>query len=148
VSMIVVGIDGSEASKEALGWALEEASLRRSTLRVVYAWRSPLVGGRTYIPPELCDPEVLHRSAQELVDGFVAEVTGKRSLDVELELVSLEGPAVLVLVEAAEQAELLVVGSRGRGGFAGLLLGSVSQQCAQHARCPVVIVPGRARTKE
>jgi nucleotide-binding universal stress UspA family protein len=146
--VIVVGIDGSEASKEALAWALEEAGLRRSTLRVVYAWRSPLVGGRSYIPPELFDPEVLRRSAQELLDGFVAEVTGGTSPDVELELVPLEGPAALVLVEGAEGAELLVVGSRGRGGFAGLLLGSVSQQCAQHARCPVVIVPGGARTKE
>jgi nucleotide-binding universal stress UspA family protein len=145
--MIVVGIDGSEASKEALGWALEEARLRRSTLRVVYAWHSPRVGGRSYIPPELFDPEVLRRSAQELVDSFVAEVDDRTSLDVELELVPLEGPAAVVLVEAAEQAELLVVGSRGRGGFAGLLLGSVSQQCAQHARCPVVIVRG-ALTKE
>jgi nucleotide-binding universal stress UspA family protein len=140
--VIVVGVDGSDPSKEALRWALEEARLRRSSLRAVNAWLYPQIGGRGYIPSELLDPELLRKTAQERLDGLVDEVVGE-SPGVELERVVREGPAAQVLVEAAEQAELLVVGSRGHGGFAGLLLGSVSQQCAHHAPCPVVIVRGR-----
>jgi nucleotide-binding universal stress UspA family protein len=141
--MIVVGIDGSESSREALGWALEEARLRGSTLKAVYAWLPPQIGGRGYVPPELLEPEVLRQVAQERLDGFVAEVG--QSSDVEIESVTVEGAAAKVLVGAAEKAELLVVGSRGHGGFAGLLLGSVSQQCAQHALCPVVVVRQRVQ---
>jgi nucleotide-binding universal stress UspA family protein len=145
--VIVVGVDGSEASKDALRWALEEARLRQSSLRAVYAWLYPQIGGRGYIPSELLDPELLRKTAQERLDALVGEVAGE-SPGVELERVVDEGPAARVLVEAAEEAELLVVGSRGHGGFAGLLLGSVSQQCAHHAPCPVVIVRGRAHAPE
>jgi len=145
--VIVAGVDGSEASKEALHWALEEARLRQTQLRVVCAWARPQVGGRIYIPPDLSDPERLRQAAQEQLDGFVDEVAGE-SPGVELERVAVEGSAGKVLVEAAEDAELLVIGSRGRGGFAGLLLGSVSGQCAQHAPCPVVIVRGGAQAPE
>ena len=140
-----MGVDGSEASKEALQWALEEARLRRSSLRVVYAWLAPQIGGRGYIPLELLDPQLLRQVAQERLDGFVDEADAS---DVELERVALEGPAAKVLVDSAQEAELLVVGSRGHGGFAGLLLGSVSQQCAHHAPCPVVIVRGHAQKEE
>jgi nucleotide-binding universal stress UspA family protein len=145
--VIVVGVDGSEASKEALSWALVEARLRQSSLRVVYAWLFPQIGGRGYLAPELLDPELLRQTAQERLDGFVAEVAGE-SPDIELECIAPEGPAAKVLVEAADDAELLVVGSRGHGGFAGLLLGSVSQQCAHHAPCPVVIVRGADHASE
>jgi nucleotide-binding universal stress UspA family protein len=145
--VIVVGVDGSEASKEALRWALEESRLRRSRLRAVYAWLYPQIGGRGYIPPDVLDPEILRQTAQERLDGFVAEVAGETP-GVELERLVDQGPAAQVLVEAAKGAELLVVGSRGHGGFAGLLLGSVSQQCAHHAPCPVVIVRGSACAAE
>jgi nucleotide-binding universal stress UspA family protein len=144
--VIVVGIDGSDASKEAFRWALEEARLRRSRLQAVYAWLPPQIVGRGYIPLELIDPDVLRQLAQERLDGFVDEVA--QSSDLEIESVAVEGPAAKVLVEAAQKAELLVVGSRGHGGFAGLLLGSVSQQCAQHALCPVVIVRGHGQKEE
>lgn len=137
--MIVVGVDGSDASKEALRWALEESRLRRSGLQAVYAWLRPQIGGRVYIPPELLDREQLRKTAQEQLAANVAEVAGENP-GVELEPIVGEGPAAKVLTRAAEDAELLVVGSRGHGGFAGLLLGSVSHQCAQHAPCPVVIV--------
>jgi nucleotide-binding universal stress UspA family protein len=140
--VIVVGVDGSDASNEALRWALEESRLRRSGLRAVYAWLYPQIGGRGYIRPELLDPELLRETAQERLDAFVAEVAGEDP-GVEIERVVSEGPAAKVLTKAAEEAELLVVGSRGYGGFAGLLLGSVSQQCAQHAPCPVVVVRPR-----
>ncbi len=96
---------------------------------------------------ELIDPELLRQTAQERLDGFVAEVAAE-SPEVELERIALDGPAAKVLVDAADDAELLVVGSRGHGGFAGLLLGSVSQQCAHHAQCPVVIVRGPAQDAE
>jgi nucleotide-binding universal stress UspA family protein len=145
--VIVVGVDGSEASKEALRWALEEARLRRSRLRAVYAWVYPQIGGRGYIPSELLDPELLRQTAQERLDALVVEVAGE-SPGVELERGVHEGPAAQVLVEAAQGAALLVVGSRGHGGFAGLLLGSVSQQCAHHAPCPVVIVRGAPHALE
>jgi nucleotide-binding universal stress UspA family protein len=145
--MIVVGVDGSEASREALRWALEEARLRGSSVRAVYAWVQPQMGGRRYIPPELLDPELLRQTAQERLDDVVREVAGDLA-EAELEGVVSEGIAAQVLTDAASDAELLVVGSRGHGGFAGLLLGSVSQQCAQHASCPVVIVRARAETLE
>jgi nucleotide-binding universal stress UspA family protein len=142
--VIVIGVDGSVQSEEALRWALEEARLRRSKLRAVYAWLYPVIGGRGYIPPEYLDPERLRETAQERLDGFVAGVA-REYPDVEIERVVAEGPAPRVLLDAAGDADLLVVGSRGRGGFAGLLLGSVGQQCVHHAVCPVVIVrrPGQ-----
>jgi putative phosphoribosyl transferase len=118
-----------------LRWALEEARLRGSKLQAVYAWLPPQIAGRGSIPLEFLHPELLRQAARDRLESFVAEVA--RSADVELESVALQGPAAKVLVEAAEEADLLVVGSRGHGGFAGLLLGSVGQQCAQHARCPV-----------
>jgi len=136
-------VDGSDASEQALRWALEESRLRRSTLRAVYAWLRPQIGGRGYIPPEFLDQDLLRKTAQERLDANVAKLAGENP-GVELERVVSEGPAAKVLTQAAEDAELLVVGSRGHGGFAGLLLGSVSHQCAQHAPCPGVIVRHRA----
>jgi nucleotide-binding universal stress UspA family protein len=137
---IVVGIDGSAASKEALRWALAEARLRDDSLRAVHAWTLPALGaGLGYVPVidgQLVDS--LRRTSEGLIDQALADVDGAG--DVEVERVSLEGPPALRLVQAAEGADLLVVGSRGHGGFTGLLLGSVSQQCAHHALCPVVVV--------
>jgi nucleotide-binding universal stress UspA family protein len=137
---IVVGVDGSDHSQQALRWALEEAKLRRASLRVVYAWMLPTYAmGYGFVPGDLVDPKVLGDSANEQLDKAVTEVVGD-SKDVQVERKAIEGIAAEVLVEEAEGADLLVVGSRGHGGFAGLLLGSVSQQCAQHATCPVVII--------
>jgi nucleotide-binding universal stress UspA family protein len=138
--LIVVGVDGSEPSKAALEWAVEEARLRGASLRVVYAWNEyPMViPGGPVLP---YDPEELKRSAHDFVERLVEETLGTPQ-DVEITTVALLGPAAGVLVDAAVGAEMLVVGSRGHGGFAGLLLGSVSQQCVHHAPCPVVIVRG------
>jgi nucleotide-binding universal stress UspA family protein len=136
VAAIVVGIDGSEQSKAALRWAVEEARLRGVSVRAIYAWSLPPVaaGAGVMIATNF---EALQRDGERLVDAAVAEVDAE---GVEIERASVEGSAARVLVEAAQGAELLVVGSRGHGGFVGLLLGSVSQQCAHHASCPVVIV--------
>ena len=140
---IVVGVDGSEASKEALRFAAEEARLRGVALKVVHAWDSPYeplaVAG--YVPQ--ADASLvgeLRQAAERVLDSALAAVEAETE-GMTVERVLIETPASRALVDAAEGADLLVVGSRGLGGFAGLLLGSVSQQCAHHAPCPVVIVP-------
>jgi nucleotide-binding universal stress UspA family protein len=139
MARIVVGIDGSDHSQEALRWALAEARLRSASLRVVYAWMLPVYAtGYGFAPGELIDPVAMSDAAKLQLDKSLKEIGDANG--VTLERKAVEGMAAQVLVEEAEGADLLVVGSRGHGGFAGLLLGSVSQQCAHHAPCPVVIV--------
>ncbi|MGH3137345.1 MAG: universal stress protein [Gaiellaceae bacterium] len=140
--MIVVGVDGSDESKEALRWALEEARLRESDVRAIYAWRDPYVLAPGFGLPEDFEFDALRERAVETLDAVIAQVVGPTS-DVHVDGVVAEGPAGSVLVQAAGDAEMLVVGSRGHGGFVGLLLGSVSQQCVTHAPCPVLVVRGQ-----
>ena len=143
---IVVGIDGSPESKQALRWALAEARLRGAQLRVVHTWLFPYIAAGPGLDPVL-DADMIEnarRNAEELVRAELDEL-GDETVGVDIERAIVEEAAVApVVLEAAKGAELLVVGSRGRGGFAGLLLGSVSQQCAHHASCPVVIVRASA----
>jgi nucleotide-binding universal stress UspA family protein len=136
---IVVGVDGSDCSKDAFRWALSEARLRSASLRAVYVWRMPVFVPTGFAPVALPDRAALRTAALERLDEIVKEVVGDAA-DVRIERNAVEGTAAQVLVQEAEGANLLVVGSRGHGGFAGLLLGSVSQQCAAHATCPVVII--------
>lgn len=142
--MIVVGIDGSPGSRLALEFAVGEAELRGSDLRLVCTWQVPMpvYGGAMMAPTVPVDP--FAEESRELAARQMSEVLAGHA-DVGAELVLREGSAARLLVEESKQAELLVVGSRGRGGFAGLLMGSVSQQCAVHASCPVVIVPAPAQ---
>jgi len=144
VAQIVVGVDGSTESKDALRWALEEARLREANVRAVYAWRDPYVLAPGFGLPEDFEFDALRERAVETLDAVIAEVVGATS-DVQVDAVVAEGSAGSVLVHAAENAVMLVVGSRGHGGFVGLFLGSVSQQCVTHAPCPVLVVRG-ART--
>jgi nucleotide-binding universal stress UspA family protein len=146
---IVVGVDGSPAALAALRFALAEARLRGARLVALYAWVLPLAeapGPFLLGWPDEVGPTVdqlgpaLGRAAEERLAAALREVADEAE-GVEVERRAVEGPAATMLLEAAAGADLLVVGSRGHGGFRGLLLGSVSQQCAQHARCPVVIVP-------
>jgi nucleotide-binding universal stress UspA family protein len=150
VPAVVVGVDGSAGAKEALRWALAEARLRRSPVRAVHAWMFGYIGGSVdgypYWGGSLgsytsigVDLNELHRAAEDLLERALADVEDEAG-DVEIEREVIQGAAAEDLVSAATPADLLVVGSRGHGGFAGLLLGSVSQQCAQHAGCPVVVV--------
>lgn len=139
---IVVGIDGSDGSKHALAWAAEEARLRRVSLTLIEAWQVPVgaYGGLGWsgIGAEMF--EDLRKGAEQQLDEICTEFSAQlEGLTVERKVV--ESAAAPALVEAADGADLLVVGTRGRGGFAGLLLGSVSQQCAHHSPCPVVIIP-------
>jgi len=145
MALIVVGVDHSEAAKAALRFALEEAKLREATLRVVHAWQYGYIGAAG---PEGAYPAVggdikeLRDAAETALEETLQESTADmETMEVERRVV--QGRAAAALVDESRDADLLVVGSRGHGGFAGLLLGSVSQQCAHHAACPVVIVHRR-----
>jgi nucleotide-binding universal stress UspA family protein len=142
MGLIVVGVDGSEESKEALRWAIREAELRQATLRAVHAWSYPALFTGGFVPPDGLDWNLLRRDAEDALHAAVTEVAGDHP-HAFIERVVVDGTPGRALVEAAKEADLLVVGSRGHGGFTGLLLGSVSQQCAQHASCAVVIVRKR-----
>jgi nucleotide-binding universal stress UspA family protein len=140
MSTIVVGVDGSAGAQTALEFALEEARLRGADVKAVCAWHIPIVlynAGWVPVPLDPAEYEGFARSALEKS----LEDAGAADSGVNVTSVTKEGHGADVLVAEARGADLLVVGSRGLGGFRGLLLGSVSQQCAQHAPCPVAIVP-------
>jgi nucleotide-binding universal stress UspA family protein len=137
---IVVGVDGSENSRRALEWAIEEAKIRRAQLTVVSAWQIPNVVLSSTVATAAYDSDVWKSAATETLDTMLRAVDSD-GLSAGLDRQVVEGPPAKMLLDVAKGADLIVVGSRGRGGFAGLLLGSVSQQVAHHADCPVVIVP-------
>lgn len=137
---IVVGVDGSDCSDAALRWASENAQEHGAELVVVTVWREP--------PPQVAPPYGSYpwgvethaeENAQKLQDAALVRVLGGEP-EVKVTTQVTEGNAAKVLVDASRDADLLVVGTRGHGGFAGLLLGSVSQQVAAHAACTVAIV--------
>jgi nucleotide-binding universal stress UspA family protein len=136
---IVVGVDGSEGARHALAWAVDEAVLRDARVEVVHAWRHPYAPPGTYVMRIPTD-DALESEAREVLDRAVDGVDSRR-LSTPIDRILVCDGAAGALLDACKGADLLVVGSRGRGGFAGLLLGSVSQAVAQHATCPVVIVP-------
>jgi len=125
----------NETRSAALRWATAEARRRHATLEVVHAWRAVPIGDYLFSQPE---PGGSSRFARKLLDEAV-EAEDTTGVTVERKLVI--GSGAYGLLHEAKGADLLVVGSRGRGGFAGLLLGSVSQQVAHHAPCPAVIIP-------
>ena len=134
-STIVVGVDGSPASVEALRWAARQAELTGAEVHTVTAWRMPTTYG--WIPP-VADHDwaghartILDHAIKEALDDTGAGLVHRRVV---------EGPTARVLLKAAADADLLVVGSRGRGEFAGMLLGSVAQHVLAHAPCPVLVV--------
>jgi nucleotide-binding universal stress UspA family protein len=146
---IVVGVDGSDASRDAMRWAAEEARLRSTSLVAVYTW--------SFIPPQpIGDPGMLavpvgdlpgqlsaeEEAARAALDAAVDEALGGES-GVEVERKLAEGDAGDVLVAESADAELLVVGSHGRSGFKAAILGSVSRHVVAHASCPVVVVKTR-----
>jgi nucleotide-binding universal stress UspA family protein len=137
---IVVGVDGSEQSERALAWAIDEAKLHGSRLQVVSVWHVPaIVYGGPGISPAL--GSAIDGSFREVAEESATTAANRaREAGVEVDVDAQHGPTVDRLLDAAKDADLLVLGSRGHGGFAGLLLGSVSAQCAHHATCPLVIV--------
>jgi nucleotide-binding universal stress UspA family protein len=143
-SRIVVGVDGSARSMAAFTWALEEARLREGSLHAVMAWQQPQAYGVADvwglgIDPSLDANDALSASATAEIARLAEQVGPIAGVATTWEAV--EGHPAGVLLAAAEHADLLVVGSRGHGGFVGMLLGSVSQHVLAHARCPIVVVP-------
>jgi nucleotide-binding universal stress UspA family protein len=130
---IVVGVDGSEGSKEALRWAARQAEFTGATLQAIITWQYPAFYG--WVPDDV-DFAGLARRA---LDGALDEVFGA-ARPARLETSVIEGFAAQVLVAASEGAELLVAGSRGYGGFTDALLGSVSTYCVHHAHGPVTVI--------
>lgn len=137
-SGIVVGVDGSPSSKAALEWAAEEAKLRSLPLEIILTWEYPANFGWMPTWPENLDFE---GDSRKFLDEFIDSVLGHEAR-FGITASVLEGRAADVLVKRSEHASLIVVGSRGHGGFAGLLIGSVSAHLAAHSRCPVLIVHG------
>jgi nucleotide-binding universal stress UspA family protein len=140
---IVVGVDGSPASTRALLWAAAQAARCDTSLRIVTAWMPPDLGLEAYEyrpPRDEVDTAVLEQARRR-----AAEAAEQARSVLPADRVSTEvliGGAAEILIDQSRQADLLVVGSRGLGGFRGLLLGSVSHECASHAACPVVVVRG------
>lgn len=133
---IIVGVDGSQSAAAALRWALDEARLRGAPLRIIHVF--PAVRSLTGSTGEEYYPQVEQEAKDELesILAGVPEVAEAANISREIRA----GSPAEVLVELSRDADLLVVGSRGLGGFGGLVLGSVSAQCSQHAACPVVVV--------
>ena len=136
---VVVGVDGSPSSKAALRWALDQARLTKARLRAVIAWEvTPYTGWGVLAH------EDFGAAAGQLLSESVRETLGfDPPLDVEVVETVRPGHPAQVLIDESAHGALLVVGSRGHGGFAGTLLGSVSQLCLQHAHCPVLVVRGK-----
>lgn len=139
MSGIVVGVDDSPSSKSALRWAIEEAGLRDTSLHVVSAWEFPFAKPASPDDDPLPGVPPLEETARVELTAAVAEAGGDPESDgVVVEVV--HGSPARVLLDAAAGADLLVLGTHGRGGISGLVLGSVSRQVIQHAPCPVVVV--------
>jgi nucleotide-binding universal stress UspA family protein len=132
---IVVGVDGSPSSLEALSWASRQAHLTGSTLEIVMTWEWPSSYGWVAPVPDDFDPE------QDLRRTLEAAAASARAAypDLSIDPLLVSGHPAPILVEASKGADLLVVGSRGHGEFVGMLLGSVSEHCASNAHCPVLV---------
>jgi nucleotide-binding universal stress UspA family protein len=137
---IVAGVDGSASSQAALSWAVRQAELTGATVEAVIAWHYPVlpvpVGPA---PAAVIDPADFEKTADKTVTEAIQAVAASGG-NVQVSAQVTEGNAAQVLIDAAADADLLVVGSRGHGGFTEALLGSVSQHCVHHAPCPVVIL--------
>jgi nucleotide-binding universal stress UspA family protein len=138
---VVVGVDGSKGADAALEFAAQEAALRTASLRIVSAWQIPIVTYGGGFAPPLNDEafDSFRVRAQTVADEALARAK-ELAPSLASEAVAVEGQPAQVLLEQAAHATLIVVGSRGLGGFKSLLLGSVSQQVVHYAPCPVVVV--------
>ena len=136
MARIVVGIDGSDRAAQALRWSLAEARLRDADLDVVHAISEPI----PFADPVIFPPVPIGDLKAEGLKVIDQALAGLERGEVRIERIAAVGGAARILCEAAEGADLLVVSSRGLGGFRGLLVGSVTQQVVAHAPCPVVVV--------
>lgn len=146
MSKIVVGIDGSSHSQRALEWAVHEAAIRKLPLTVITVYRMVVGywGGAVEFPGDHALADNARQVAQEATDKALSLAGDDRPEKVSVEVLS--GIAAEELVAASKDADMIVVGSRGTGGFARLLLGSVGTQLTHHAHCPVVVIPAEGRS--
>jgi nucleotide-binding universal stress UspA family protein len=138
---IVVGVDGSQNAILALKWALAEARLRGDTVEVLHGWHFPYLSDPTGIVP--LPTAALQESAEMVVADALAECAAE-AMGVSVTTRVEEATGAEFLIEASKDADLLVVGRRGHGGFLALVMGSLAQQVSAHAHCPVVVVGGPA----
>jgi len=135
---VVVGVDGSEASKSALRWSKLMATATNSTIDAVLVFQYPVAAsGWAPAPADWNSGD----DAQKTLTATVDEVFGA-DRPLGMRLIVREGDAARVLLHESADAQMLIIGSRGHGGFMGLLLGSVSAKCAEHATCPVLVLHG------
>jgi len=141
---IVAGIDGSESSASALRWAIRQAALTGAAVDAVIAWHYPDLAAAGYGMASVAyeTPDDFREGAEKIVADAISSTLDPAS-GAPVRARVAQGGAAQVLLDASAGASLLVVGSRGHGGFAEALLGSVSQHCVQHALCPVVVVRGQ-----
>ena len=132
---IVVGVDGSGPSRAALKWAQRIAAAEHAEIEVIGAWIWPGALGLTGMPLEYSPKDDIEKELTEAVDAVYGP-----NRPADLQVRAVEGGAAHVLVQVSKDALMVVVGSRGIGGFMGLLLGSVSQHVAEHAKCPVLVI--------
>jgi nucleotide-binding universal stress UspA family protein len=138
---IVAGVDGSPSSLAALRWAVRQAEFTGATVDAVIAWHYPVLAVPIGpAPVAMLETADFEKGADETISDAISAAVGTSRVPVSAQV--KEGNAAQVLLDAAAGADLLVVGSRGHGGFAEALLGSVSQHCVHHAPCAVVIVRG------
>ncbi|PRZ33571.1 nucleotide-binding universal stress UspA family protein [Antricoccus suffuscus] len=135
---IVVGVDGSGASVDAIKWAVAQAALTGASVEAIICWSVPVSFGVAMGAVETVDWE---SNSHEILDAALSEAIGDSGAVVTKK--NVQGHPADVLVEASKGAELVVVGSRGHGGFVGAVLGSVSSHVVAHARCPVVVTRER-----
>jgi nucleotide-binding universal stress UspA family protein len=141
INRIVVGVDGSDSSRKALRWAYDEAAHHAASITAVSCWHPPampMTPPYGSLPPEGYASQP-REDALDLLERFVSDLD-VREPAVDVSTAVEEGNPAEVLIERSKDADLVVVGSRGHGGFKGMLLGSVSQHLVAHAECPVVVV--------
>jgi nucleotide-binding universal stress UspA family protein len=144
-SRFVVGVDGSPSSRTALRWAVRQANLTNGTVDAVLAWQIPMVLQSYGMAPIYVEEDgSFEENARKTIDAVIGEEVEPADSQRVRSLV-IQGHPAQVLLDAAADADLLVVGSRGHGEFAEALLGSVSQNCVHHAPCPVLIMRGERR---
>jgi nucleotide-binding universal stress UspA family protein len=141
---IVAGVDGSASSITAMRWAMRQAELTAAAVDAVIAWHYPVAAASYgWAPVGMEQVSDFKEIAEKILADAISNAVDPAS-DVSVRSHVVEGNPAQVLIEAAAGADLLVVGSRGHGGFAEALLGSVSQHCVQHATCPVVVIRNQA----
>ena len=145
---IVAGVDGSPSSMSALRWAVRQAGLTGAAVDAVIAWHYPVApGGYGYAPIGMGESFNFNENAEKTLADATGNAIDPGSGVVVRGLV-VEGNAAQVLLDASDGADLLVVGSRGHGGFTEALLGSVSQHCVHHAHCPVVVIRAQEHDRQ